>query len=192
MAAASWSEVEEVAKYHLQQNVQAYVPRKAMQGEVTQELRNIFHAPDLATSQTWLNEIVMKYQSKYTKLADWLELNVPEGLTIFSFPASHHRRIRTVNMLERVSQEIRRRTRVVRIFPNEASCLRLAIAILMKISEDWQTGQPNMRLLWPSFNSGNRPRMLSLSASIARIVKPFSMPIYFILSRRSKRLQKNG
>ena len=111
-----------------------------MQGEVAQELRNIFHAPDLATAQTWLNEMVKKYQSKYTKLSDWLELNVPEGLTIFSFPASHDRRIRTVNMLERVSQEIRRRTRVVRIFPNEASCLRLVSAILMEISEDWQTG----------------------------------------------------
>jgi len=56
-----------------------------MQGEVAQELRNIFHAPDLATAQTWLNEMVKKYQSKYTKLADWLELNVPEGLTIFLF-----------------------------------------------------------------------------------------------------------
>jgi len=84
--------------------------------------------------------MVKKYQSKYTKLADWLEMNVPEGLTIFAFPASHHRRIRTVNMLERVSQEIRRRTQVVRIFPNEASCLRLVSAILMEISEYWQTG----------------------------------------------------
>ena len=66
---------------------------------------------------------------------------MPEGLTIFSFPVTHHRRIRTVNMLERVSQEIRRRTRVVRIFPNEAACLRLVSAILMEISEDWQTGR---------------------------------------------------
>jgi len=128
-------------QYHLQQNVQAYVPRKAMQREVAQELRNIFHAPDLVTAQAWLNEMVKKYQPKYTKLADWLELNVPEGLTIFSFPANHHQRIRTVNMLERVSQEVKRRTRVVRIFPNEASCLRLISAILMEISENWQTSR---------------------------------------------------
>jgi putative transposase len=128
-------------QYHLQQNVQAYIPRKAMQREVAQELRNIFHAPDLATAQTWLNEMVKKYQSQSPRLADWLEQNVPEGLTIFSFPLNHRRRIRTVNMLERTSQEVKRRTRVVRIFPNEASCLRLISAILMEISEVWQTGR---------------------------------------------------
>lgn len=128
-------------QYHLQQNVQAYVPRKAMQREVAQELRNIFHAPDLATAQTWLNEMVKKYQSQSPRLADWLEHNVPEGLIVFSFPLNHRRRIRTVNMLERTSQEVKRRTRVVRIFPNEASCLRLVSAILMEISEVWQTGR---------------------------------------------------
>lgn len=128
-------------QYHLQQNVQAYIPRKAMQREVAQELRNIFHAPDLATAQTWLNEMVEKYQSQSPRLADWLEQNVPEGLIVFSFPLNHQRRIRTVNMLERTSQEVKRRTRVVRIFPNEASCLRLVSAILMEISEVWQTGR---------------------------------------------------
>lgn len=128
-------------QYHLQQNVQAYVPRKAMQREVAQELRNIFHAPDLATAQTWLNEMVEKYQSQSPRLADWLEQNVPEGLIVFSFPLNHRRRLRTVNMLERTSQEVKRRTRVVRIFPNEASCLRLISAILMEISETWQTGR---------------------------------------------------
>jgi putative transposase len=128
-------------QYHLQQNVQAYIPRKAMQREVAQELRNIFHAPDLATAQTWLNEMVKKYQSQSPRLADWLEQNVPEGLIVFSFPLNHRRRIRTVNMLERTSQEVKRRTRVVRIFPNEASCLRLISAILMEISEVWQTGR---------------------------------------------------
>jgi putative transposase len=128
-------------QYHLQQNVQAYVPRKAMQREVAQDLRNIFHAPDLVTAQTWFNEMVKKYQSQTPRLADWLENNVPEGLIVFSFPLSHRRRIRTVNMLERISQEVKRRTRVVRIFPNEASCLRLISAILMEISEVWQTGR---------------------------------------------------
>ena len=128
-------------QYHLQQNVQAYIPRKAMQLQVAQELRSIFHAPDLATAQTWLNEMVKKYQSQSPRLADWLEQNVPEGLIVFSFPLSHRRRIRTVNMLERVSQEVKRRTRVVRIFPNDVSCLRLVSAILMEISEFWQTGR---------------------------------------------------
>ena len=128
-------------QFHLQQNVQAYVTRKDMQREVAQDLRKIFNAPDLVTAQTWLKEMVKKYRPKSTRLADWLEQNVPEGLTVFSFPVSHQRKIRTSNLLERINQEIRRRTRVVRIFPNEASCLRLISAILMEISEDWQTGR---------------------------------------------------
>jgi len=128
-------------QFHLQQNAQAYVPRKDMQREVAQDLRKVFNAPDLATAQTWLKEMVEEYRPKSARLADWLEQNVPEGLTVFSFPISHRRRIRTTNLLERVNQEIRRRTRVVRIFPNEASCLRLISAILMEISEDWQTGR---------------------------------------------------
>ena len=70
-----------------------------------------------------------------------MEVAIPEGLTVFDFPESHRRRIRTSNMLERVSQEVKRRTRVVRIFPNPSSCLRLVSAILMEISEDWETGR---------------------------------------------------
>jgi len=128
-------------QFHLQQNAQAYVTRKEMQTEVAQDLRTIFNAPDLPTAQAWLKDTVEKYRPKSTRLANWMEQNIPEGLTIYSFPVSHQRRIRTSNMLERTSQEIRRRTRVVRIFPNEAACLRLISAILMELSEDWQTGR---------------------------------------------------
>lgn len=128
-------------QFHLQQNAQAYVTRKELQREVAQDLRKVFNAPDLATAQTWLKQMVEKYRPKSARLADWLEQNIPEGLTVFSFPISHQRRLRTSNLLERINQEIRRRTRVVRIFPNEASCLRLISAILMEISEDWQTGR---------------------------------------------------
>ena len=70
-----------------------------------------------------------------------MEAAIPEGLTVLDFPESHRRRIRTSNMLERVSQEIKRRTRVVRVFPNQSACLRLVSAILMEISEDWETGR---------------------------------------------------
>jgi len=128
-------------QFHLQQNAQAYVPHKEMQGEVAQDLRNIFNAPDLVTAQTWLKEAVKKYQPKAARLAEWMEANIPEGLTVFTFPARHQRRLRTANLLERLSQEIRRRTRVVRLFPNQAACLRLVSAILMETSEDWQTGK---------------------------------------------------
>jgi transposase-like protein len=69
-----------------------------------------------------------------------MEAASPEGLTELDFPEVHQRRIRTGNMLKRVSQEVKLRTLVVRIFPNQSACLRLVSAILMEISEDWETG----------------------------------------------------
>ena len=128
-------------QFHLQQNARSYVPRKEMYEEVARDLRTIFDAPDLATAEAWLKETIQKYQGISPRLATWIEQSIPEGLTAFTFPAAHRRRIRTSNMLERLSQEIRRRTRVVRLFPNEASCERLVTAILMETSEDWQTGK---------------------------------------------------
>jgi putative transposase len=67
--------------------------------------------------------------------------HLPEGLIVFAFPEAHWRLIRTTNGLERLNQEIRRRTRVARLFPNEASCLRLVTAVVMEISEEWETGK---------------------------------------------------
>ena len=67
-----------------------------------------------------------------------MEDNLPEGLTAFAFPAEHWKKIRTSNCMERINREIKRRTRVVSIFPNEASCLRLVSAVLMEINQDWQ------------------------------------------------------
>jgi putative transposase len=58
---------------------------------------------------------------------------------VFDLPPSHRRRLRTRNLLERLNEEIKRRTRVARLFPNEASCLRLVSEVLMEISDDWQT-----------------------------------------------------
>ena len=75
------------------------------------------------------------------QLAAWLEENLPEGLSVFPFPEAHRRLLRTTNGLERVNQEVRRRTRVCRHFPNEASCLRLVSAVLMEISDEWETGK---------------------------------------------------
>ncbi|NLC29930.1 MAG: IS256 family transposase, partial [Chloroflexi bacterium] len=75
------------------------------------------------------------------KLADWMEVNLPEGFSVFAFPRFHQKRLRTSNTLERLSQEIKRRTRVVRVFPNEDACLRLVSALLMEFSEDWEFGK---------------------------------------------------
>ena len=128
-------------QFHLQQNASQYVPRQSMKREVAADIRAIFNAPGREQAEAQLRLIVEKYAKRASRLADWMEGNIPEGLTVFAFPTDHRRRIRTVNSLERVSQEIRRRTRVARIFPNEASCLRLVSAVLMEISETWETGR---------------------------------------------------
>ena len=128
-------------QFHLQQNAQAYVPHKEMQLEVAEALRTVFNAPDRPTAERYLADAVKKYEKSASRLATWMEQNVPEGLTCFSFPAAHRRSIRTSNPVERLNREVKRRTRVVGIFPNEASCLRLVSAILMEISDEWEAGR---------------------------------------------------
>jgi len=127
--------------FHLQQNASQYVPRKKMRREVAADIRAVFNAPNRRLAEAYLQQIVEKYSKTASALADWMETAIPEGLTVYDFPEDHRRRIRTSNVLERVSQEIKRRTRVVRLFPNEASCLRLVTAVLMEISDEWETGR---------------------------------------------------
>jgi len=128
-------------QFHLQQNAQAYVPRRSMLKEVAQDLRGVFNAPDRAAAENYLAQVIRKYERRASRLAHWLEQAIPEGLAVFAFPVEHRRRLRTTNLLERLSQEIRRRTRVVNIFPNEAACLRLTSAVLVEFDEKWQTGR---------------------------------------------------
>jgi putative transposase len=91
-------------------------------------------------AQEELDRLVQAYQTTAPKLATWLESAVPEGLTVFSLPDHHRRRMRTSNPIERaIQQEIKRRTIKVRVFPNEAALLRLVTAILVEIDEDWAT-----------------------------------------------------
>ena len=126
---------------HLQRNAQAYVPRSSMKADVARDIRSIFNAPDRHEAEALMKKIVAKYSQDASRLADWMEENLPQGLTVFSFPESHRRLIRTTNGLERLNREIRRRACVASLFPNDASYLRLATAVVMEISEDWQTGK---------------------------------------------------
>jgi transposase-like protein len=128
-------------QFHLQQNVQAYVPRQELKQEVAAAIRAIFNAGSLSEAKRLLGETAQRYRASAPKLAQWMEENLPEGLMVFAFPEAHRRLIRTTNGLERLNQEIRRRTRVARLFPNEASCLRLVTAVVMEISEEWETGK---------------------------------------------------
>jgi transposase-like protein len=126
-------------QFHLQQNAGQYVPKMAMRTAVAADIRSIFNAPDKDEAQLLLEKFLTRYETTAPKLVAWAEEAIPEGFTVFDLPASHRRRLRTTNLLERVNEEIKRRTRVARLFPNEASCLRLVSAILMEISDDWQT-----------------------------------------------------
>lgn len=125
-------------QFHLQQNASAYVPHQSMKADVAAEIRKIFNAPDRATAEAYLAKMIQKYARTASKLADWLEKNIPEGLTVFAFPAAHQRKLRTTNMVERMIGEIHRLTRVVSIFPNEKPCLRLISAFLVEQDEEWQ------------------------------------------------------
>jgi transposase-like protein len=128
-------------QFHLQQNAQAYVPKQEMKPAVASDIRSVFNAQDRQEAESLLKRVVEKYRTTAPRLSEWMENNLAEGLTVFAFPSAHRRLIRTTNGLERVNKEIRRRTRVCGLFPNEASCLRLVSAVLMEISEEWQTGK---------------------------------------------------
>jgi transposase-like protein len=128
-------------QFHLQQNAQAYVPRKDMLAEVASDIRTIFDAPDRTTADAYLAKTLEKYSKTASRLSEWLATNIPEGLTVFAFPAAFRKQLRTTNGLERLHREVRRRARVVSIFPNPPSCLRLVSAILAEMSEEWLTGR---------------------------------------------------
>jgi putative transposase len=128
-------------QFHLQQNAQAYVTKRSRKREVAESIRAIFNAENAQEAERLLKQTAARYEKDMPALSTWMLDNIPEGLTIFQFPVEHRRRLRTSNIAERVNQEIRRRTRVARIFPNTASCERLISAILMETSEQWVSGK---------------------------------------------------
>jgi putative transposase len=128
-------------QFHLQQNAQAYVPRLELRAQVAEDIRAIFTSPDLAAAQARLKERVSFYAKSAPKLAAWMEANIAQGFTVYALPTAHHRRMRTSNAIERVNQELKRRTRVAALFPNEASLLRLTTALLCEQSDEWSTGK---------------------------------------------------
>jgi putative transposase len=131
---------------HLQRNASAYVPKVAMRGAAARDIANILSAPNKDEARRLLDLAVEKYRSKAPRLSSWMEENIPEGFTVFMLPYAMRRRLRTTNMLERLNREIKRRTRVASLFPNEASLLRLVSAILMETSEEWETSKKYLTL----------------------------------------------
>jgi transposase-like protein len=128
-------------QFHLLHNALAHVPKEELKREVIADVQGVLDAPDLPAAEERLQRVVRKYEKSAPKLAAWLEANVPESLTVLRLPPSHRRRLRTTNMLERLNRELKRRTRVATLFPNEASLIRLATAVLVEVSEEWETGK---------------------------------------------------
>ncbi len=131
---------------HLQRNASPYVPKREMREEVASDIRSIFNAPDRSEAERLLEKAVEKYNEKAHKLSIWMEENLPDGFTVFMLPEHQRRRLRTTNMVERLNREIKRRTKVASLFPNEDSLLRLVSAILMETSEDWETGKVYLKM----------------------------------------------
>ena len=133
-------------QFHVQQNAQKYVPRQSMKREVAEAIRGVFNALNQQEAERQLDRLIQAYQDKAPKLATWAAEAIPEALTVFGFPEAHRRRIRTSNMLERLNKELKRRTRVATLFPNEDSCLRMVSAVAMEISDEWETGRVYLKM----------------------------------------------
>jgi transposase-like protein len=145
-------------QFHLAQNAQAHARNRAEGQKMGQAIRDIFNCPSLADAQAMMSRVVKQFAKKNPKWVKWLEENLPEGFTVYRFPRSTHKKIRTINGLERVNKEIRRRTRVVGIFPNEDSVLRLTSAVLAEIHEEWLTGRQYLNLVdWYTTENPSQP-----------------------------------
>jgi transposase-like protein len=125
---------------HLQQNAQAYITKRSLKEQVASDIRAIFNASSMDEAKRLLDIMVEKYAKDQQKLSAWMRDNIPEGLTVFMFPEHMRKKLRTNNIEERINRSIKARTRIISVFPNQMSQLRLVSAICMEISDDWETG----------------------------------------------------
>jgi putative transposase len=123
---------------HLQRNATAYVTKMSRKKEVAEDIRAIFNAQDIERANEALTRAVEKYREVMPRLSNWMANNIPEGLTVFALPKPCWKKLRTSNCIERLNREIKRRTRVASIFPNEESLLRLVSAVCVEISDEWE------------------------------------------------------
>jgi len=121
---------------HFLRNALDYLPRKA-DDDCLQELRWIYDRRDLKEAQADLAAWLKRWERRYPRLTDWAEEAIGETLTFYRLPRQHHKHLKSTNLLERLNEEIKRRTRVVRIFPNPESCLRLVRALCAETHETW-------------------------------------------------------
>ena len=124
---------------HYQRNAKNKVPRRD-RTEVHAQLRDVFAAVDYKEARRRAEQMIEQWSSRVPTFAEWLDETIGQPLSVFQLPKGHRLRLRTTNNLEKYHQEVKRRTRVVRIFPNRRSCLRLVSALAMEQSEEWLTG----------------------------------------------------
>jgi transposase-like protein len=148
---------------HFLRNALDYLPRKAPDDCLT-ELRWIYDRQNIEEARRDLAAWLKKWQGKYAKLCDWVEANIEETLTFYRLPRQHHKHLKSTNMLERLNEEIKRRTHVVRIFPHEASCLRLVRALAGEFHEEWIEAT---RYLNMSFLKEHKKQLIMRGQSIA-------------------------
>ena len=132
LPAAAWQR----CYVHFLRNALDHLPRRAGD-DCLQELRWLYDRRELAEARQDLARWLGKWQAKHPKLCDWVGANIEETLTYFCLPQPHHKHMKSTNMLERLNQELKRRTHVVRIFPNAESCLRLVRALAVETHENW-------------------------------------------------------
>jgi len=138
LGGAAWQRCQ----FHLAQNAIHHAPNMAIRKRIGAELRHIWNAPDIDTANENLHRLVKSYRDTAPNLADWLEDNVSEGLAVFTLPEHHRRRLRTSNPIERgIQQELKRRTRKIRVFPNTESLERLVSAVLVEIDDKWASAE---------------------------------------------------
>ncbi len=121
---------------HVLRNALDYLPRTA-DPSCLQELRWLYDRHDATEARQDLAQWLERWQARYPKLCAWVETNIEETFTFYRLPRAHHKHLKSTNLLERLNQEIKRRTHVVRIFTDEACCLRLIRALAVEIHEEW-------------------------------------------------------
>jgi putative transposase len=134
---------------HFMRNLLDATP-KSMQGELYGRVRALLDAPDMKTARVLLEQIMADYEEKAPKAMRMLEEGFDDVTAVLELPERYRKRLRTTNGVERLNEEIRRRERVIRIFPNRESAMRLLGALLMEIDEKWSTGHRylNMEEYW--------------------------------------------
>jgi putative transposase len=125
-------------KVHFYRNVLVHVPKRS-QGEVSEAMKAVFVQRDEKSAKTKAADLVRQFQSRFAKAMEIFEAGIDDVLSYLHYPQPHRVRISSTNPLERLNLEIRRRTRVVGIFPNPAACLRLIGMLLVEKNDDWLT-----------------------------------------------------